>query len=100
MYCHVDLREQPKREATLSDGNMSEVSLVLKGARPKATIKERHHNSLMVKVTPRSSNGEGDVSHEDFRLRESDSDESLMRSFHFTSWKVINYLIAAAIDEV
>lgn len=91
-------------------GNIVEVSLVLKGANPKATIKN---------VTMAHSDGEGysaiikmgdeDVSHEDFEgSEESDSeDESsgedktigeILSTLTEEQLEAVNYLIAAAID--
>lgn len=91
-------------------GNIVEVSLVLKGANPKATIEN---------VTMAHSDGEGysaiikmgdeDVSHEDFEgSEESDSeDESsnedktigeILSTLTEEQLEAVNYLIAAAID--
>ena len=91
-------------------GNIVEVSLVLKGANPKATIEN---------VTMSHSDGEGysaiikmgdsDVSHEDFEgSEESDSeDESsdedktigeILSTLTEEQLEAVNYLIAAAID--
>lgn len=91
-------------------GNIVEVSLVLKGANPKATIEN---------VTMAHSDGEGysaiikmgdeDVSHEDFEgSEESDSeDESskedktigeILSTLTEEQFEAVNYLIAAAID--
>lgn len=91
-------------------GNIVEVSLVLKGANPKATIEN---------VTMTHSDGEGysaiikmgdeDVSHEDFEgSEESDSeDESsdedktigeILSTLTEEQLEAVNYLIAAAID--
>lgn len=91
-------------------GNIVEVSLVLKGANPKATIENvtmAHSDgegySAVIKM------GEGDVSHEDFEgSEESDSeDESsdedktigeILSTLTETQLEAVNYLIAAAID--
>lgn len=91
-------------------GNIVEVSLVLKGANPKATIKNvtmAHSDgegySAIIKM------GEGDVSHEDFEgSEESDSeDESsdedktigeILSTLTEEQLEAVNYLIAAAID--
>lgn len=91
-------------------GNIVEVSLVLKGANPKATIEN---------ITMAHSDGEGysaiikmgdsDVSHEDFEgSEESDSeDESsdedktigeILSTLTEEQLEAVNYLIAAAID--
>lgn len=88
-------------------GNIVEVSLVLKGANPKATIENvtmAHSDgegySAIIKM------GDGDVSHED--LDESDSeDESsdedktigeILSTLTEEQLEAVNYLIAAAID--
>ena len=91
-------------------GNIVEVSLVLKGANPKATIENvtvAHSDgegySAVIKM------GDGDVSHEDFEgSEESDSeDESsdedktigeILSTLTETQLEAVNYLIAAAID--
>lgn len=91
-------------------GNIVEVSLVLKGANPKATIENvtmAHSDgegySAIIKM------GEGDVSHEDFEgSEESDSeDESsnedktigeILSTLTEEQLEAVNYLIAAAID--
>lgn len=91
-------------------GNIVEVSLVLKGANPRATIKNvtmAHSDgegySAIIKM------GEGDVSHEDFEgSEESDSeDESsdedktigeILSTLTEEQLEAVNYLIAAAID--
>lgn len=91
-------------------GNIVEVSLVLKGANPKATIENvtmAHSDgegySAVIKM------GEGDVSHEDFEgSEESDSeDESsdedktigeILSTLTEEQLEAVNYLIAAAID--
>lgn len=91
-------------------GNIVEVSLVLKGANPKATIKNvtmAHSDgegySAIIKM------GEGDASHEDFEgSEESDSeDESsdedktigeILSTLTEEQLEAVNYLIAAAID--
>lgn len=91
-------------------GNIVEVSLVLKGANPKATIENvtmAHSDgegySAVIKM------GDGDVSHEDFEgSEESDSeDESsdedktigeILSTLTEKQLEAVNYLIAAAID--
>ncbi len=91
-------------------GNIVEVSLVLKGANPKATIENvtmAHSDgegySAIIKM------GDGDVSHEDFEgSEESDSeDESsdedktigeILSTLTEVQLEAVNYLIAAAID--
>lgn len=91
-------------------GNIVEVSLVLKGANPKATIENvtmAHSDgegySAIIKM------GDGDVSHEDFEgSEESDSeDESsnedktigeILSELTEEQLEAVNYLIAAAID--
>ena len=91
-------------------GNIIEVSLVLKGANPKATIENvtmAHSDgegySAIIKM------GDGDVSHEDFEgSEESDSeDESsdedktigeILSTLTEEQLEAVNYLIAAAID--
>lgn len=91
-------------------GNIVEVSLVLKGANPKATIENvtmTHSDgegySAIIKM------GDGDVSHDDFEgSEESDSeDESsnedktigeILSTLTEEQLEAVNYLIAAAID--
>lgn len=91
-------------------GNIVEVSLVLKGANPKATIENvtmAHSDgegySAIIKM------GDGDVTHEDFEgSEESDSeDESsdedktigeILSTLTEVQLEAVNYLIAAAID--
>lgn len=91
-------------------GNIVEVSLVLKGANPKATIEnvtmahsDNDGYSAIIKM------GDGDVSHEDFEgSEESDSeDESsdedktigeILSTLTELQLEAVNYLIAAAID--
>lgn len=91
-------------------GNIVEVSLVLKGANPKATIENvtmAHSDgegySAIIKM------GDGDVTHEDFEgSEESDSeDESsdedktigeILSTLTEEQLEAVNYLIAAAID--
>lgn len=91
-------------------GNIVEVSLVLKGANPKATIENvtmAHSDgegySAIIKM------GDGDVMHEDFEgSEESDSeDESsdedktigeILSTLTEEQLEAVNYLIAAAID--
>lgn len=91
-------------------GNIVEVSLVLKGANPKATIENvtmAHSDgegySAIIKM------GDGDVAHEDFEgSEESDSeDESsdedktigeILSTLTEEQLEAVNYLIAAAID--
>lgn len=91
-------------------GNIVEVSLVLKGANPKATIEnvtmahsDSEGYSAIIKM------GDGDVTHEDFEgSEESDSeDESsdedktigeILSTLTEEQLEAVNYLIAAAID--
>lgn len=92
-------------------GNIVEVSLVLKGANPKATIKNvtmAHSDdegySAIIKI------GEGDVAHEDFEgseESENSEDESssedktigeILSTLTEEQLEAVNYLIAAAID--
>lgn len=86
-------------------GNIVEVSLVLKGANPKATIENvtmAHSDgegySAIIKM------GDGDVSHEDFEgSEESDSEEDktigeILSTLTEEQLEAVNYLIAAAID--
>ena len=91
-------------------GNIVEVSLVLKGANPKATIEnvtmahsDNDGYSAIIKM------GDSDVSHEDFEgSEESDSeDESsdedktigeILSTLTEVQLEAVNYLIAAAID--
>jgi HK97 family phage major capsid protein/HK97 family phage prohead protease len=91
-------------------GNIVEVSLVLKGANPKATIKNvtmAHSDgegySAIIKM------GEGDVSHEDFEGSEEESSEDessdedktigeILSTLTEEQLEAVNYLIAAAID--
>lgn len=91
-------------------GNIVEVSLVLKGANPKATIENvtmAHSDgegySAIIKM------GEGDVSHEDFEGSEgsdsedesSDEDKTIgeiLSTLTEEQLEAVNYLIAAAID--
>lgn len=90
-------------------GNIVEVSLVLKGANPKATIKNvtmAHSDgegySAIIKM------GEGDVSHEEESSEdESSEDESsdedktigeILSTLTEEQLEAVNYLIAAAID--
>lgn len=91
-------------------GNIVEVSLVLKGANPKATIEnvtmahsDNDGYSAIIKM------GDGDVSHEDFEgSEESDSeDESsdedktigeILSTLTEEQLEAVEYLIAAAID--
>ena len=91
-------------------GNIVEVSLVLKGANPKATIENvtmAHSDgegySAIIKM------GDGDVSHEDFEgSEESDSEDAssngdktigeILSTLTEEQLEVVNYLIAAAID--
>lgn len=91
-------------------GNIVEVSLVLKGANPKATIENvtmSHSDgegySAIIKM------GDGDVTHEDFEgSEESDSeDESseedktigeILSTLTEEQLEAVNYIIAAAID--
>lgn len=91
-------------------GNIVEVSLVLKGANPKATIENvtmAHSDgegySAIIKM------GDGDVSHEDFEGPEksdsedesSDEDKTIgeiLSTLTEEQLEAVNYLIAAAID--
>ena len=91
-------------------GNIVEVSLVLKGANPKATIENvtmAHSDgegySAIIKM------GDGDVTHEDFEGSEesdsedesSDEDETIgeiLSTLTEKQLEAVNYLIAAAID--
>lgn len=91
-------------------GNIVEVSLVLKGANPKATIENvtmAHSDgegySAIIKM------GDGDVSHEDFEGSEdsdsedesSDEDKTIgeiLSTLTEEQLEAVNYLIAAAID--
>lgn len=87
-------------------GNIIEVSLVLKGANPKATIENitmAHSDgegySAIIKM------GDGDVSHEDFEgSEESDSEDEdktigeILSTLTEEQLEAVNYLIAAAID--
>lgn len=91
-------------------GNIVEVSLVLKGANPKATIENvtmAHSDgegySAIIKM------GDGDVSHEDFEgSEESDSEDAssdedktigeILSTLTEEQLEAVNYLIAAAID--
>lgn len=91
-------------------GNIVEVSLVLKGANPKATIENvtmAHSDgegySAIIKM------GDGDVSHEDFAgSEESDSEDAssdedktigeILSTLTEEQLEAVNYLIAAAID--
>lgn len=91
-------------------GNIVEVSLVLKGANPKATIENvtmAHSDgegySAVIKM------GDGDVSHEDFEgSEESDSEDAssdedktigeILSTLTEEQLEAVNYLIAAAID--
>lgn len=86
-------------------GNIVEVSLVLKGANPKATIEnvtmahaDGEGYSAIIKM------GDGDVSHEDFEgSEESDSEEDktigeILSTLTEEQLEAVNYLIAAAID--
>ena len=91
-------------------GNIVEVSLVLKGANPKATIENvtmAHSDgegySAVIKM------GDGDVTHEDFEGSEesdsedesSDEDKTIGESLSTLTeeqLEAVNYLIAAAID--
>lgn len=91
-------------------GNIVEVSLVLKGANPKATIENvtmAHSDgegySAIIKM------GDGDVSHEDFEGSEdsdsedesSDGDKTIgeiLSTLTEEQLEAVNYLIAAAID--
>lgn len=91
-------------------GNIVEVSLVLKGANPRATIENvtmAHSDgegySAIIKM------GEGDVMHEDFEgSEESDSEDvssgedktigEILSTLTEEQLEAVNYLIAAAID--
>lgn len=87
-------------------GNIVEVSLVLKGANPKATIENvtmAHSDgegySAIIKM------GDGDVTHEDFEgSEESDSEDEdetigeILSTLTEKQLEAVNYLIAAAID--
>ena len=91
-------------------GNIVEVSLVLKGANPKATIEnvtmshcDGEGYSAIIKM------GDGDVSHEDFEgSEESDSEDAssdedktigeILSTLTEEQLEAVNYLIAAAID--
>lgn len=91
-------------------GNIVEVSLVLKGANPKATIENvtmAHSDgegySAIIKM------GDGDMSHEDFEgSEESDSEDAssdedktigeILSTLTEEQLEAVNYLIAAAID--
>lgn len=87
-------------------GNIVEVSLVLKGANPKATIENvtmAHSDgegySAIIKM------GAGDVTHEDFEgSEESDSEDEdetigeILSTLTEKQLEAVNYLIAAAID--
>lgn len=91
-------------------GNIVEVSLVLKGANPKATIEnvtmahsDSEGYSAIIKM------GDGDVSHEDFEgSEESDSEDAssdedktigeILSTLTEEQLEAVNYLIAAAID--
>lgn len=91
-------------------GNIVEVSLVLKGANPKATIENvamAHSDgegySAIIKM------GDGDVTHEDFEgSEESDSEDvssdedktigEILSTLTEEQLEAVNYLIAAAID--
>lgn len=91
-------------------GNIVEVSLVLKGANPRATIENvtmSHSDgdgySAIIKM------GDGDVSHEDFEgSEESDSEDAssdedktigeILSTLTEEQLEAVNYLIAAAID--
>ena len=87
-------------------GNIVEVSLVLKGANPKATIENvtmAHSDgegySAIIKM------GDGDASHEDFEgSEESDSEDEdktigeILSTLTEEQLEAVNYLIAAAID--
>ena len=91
-------------------GNIVEVSLVLKGANPKATIENvtmAHYDgegyTAIIKM------GDGDVSHEDFEgSEESDSEDAssdedktigeILSTLTEEQLEAVNYLIAAAID--
>lgn len=102
-----DLRQDGN---VVKHGNIVEVSLVLKGANPKATIENvtmAHSDgegySAIIKM------GDGDVTHEDFEgSEESDSeDESsnedktigeILSTLTEEQLEAVNYLIAAAID--
>ena len=88
-------------------GNIVEVSLVLKGANPKATIENvtmAHSDgegySAIIKM------GDGDVSHEDFDESDSEDESSdedktigeILSTLTEEQLEAVNYLIAAAID--
>ena len=91
-------------------GNIVEVSLVLKGANPKATIENvtmSHSDgegySAIIKM------GEGDVTHEDFEGSDSSDSEDessdedktigeILSTLTEEQLEAVNYLIAAAID--
>lgn len=91
-------------------GNIVEVSLVLKGANPKATIENvtmAHSDgegySAIIKM------GEGDVTHEDFEGSDSSDSEDessdedktigeILSTLTEEQLEAVNYLIAAAID--
>lgn len=86
-------------------GNIVEVSLVLKGANPKATIENvtmSHSDgegySAIIKM------GDGDVTHEDFEDSEDESSEEdktigeILSTLTEEQLEAVNYLIAAAID--
>lgn len=88
-------------------GNIVEVSLVLKGANPKATIENvtmAHSDgegySAIIKM------GDGDVSHDDFDESDSEDESSdedktigeILSTLTEEQLEAVNYLIAAAID--
>lgn len=91
-------------------GNIVEVSLVLKGANPKATIEnvtmahsEGEGYSAIIKM------GDGDVTHEDFEGSDSSDSEDessdedktigeILSTLTEEQLEAVNYLIAAAID--
>ena len=92
-------------------GNIVEVSLVLKGANPKATIEnvsmahgEGEGYSAIIKM------GDGDVTHEDFEGSENSEDSEdespngdktigeILSTLSDEQMEAVNYLIAAAID--
>lgn len=88
-------------------GNIIEVSLVLKGANPKATIENvsmAHSDgegySAVIKM------GDGDVSHEDSEESDSEDESSdedktigeILSTLTEEQLEAVNYLIAAAID--
>lgn len=88
-------------------GNIVEVSLVLKGANPKATIENvtmAHSDgegySAVIKM------GDGDVSHEEFDESDSEDESSdedktigeILSTLTEEQLEAVNYLIAAAID--